>query len=304
MKVFYKNPWLNIYTLCILVAFAIYFSYDLELYTPFEKYSIPIQRVSFTIGLIAVVLLTRTILIKFIDRMEQGHGDQYNLKRIVRLISGTVILFIIISVLFRRPYSTIAGLGLISLVLGFALQAPITSFIAWLYIIFRRPYQVGDRVQIGEDKGDIVEISYLDTILREVRGDYIGNDRESGRLIYFPNSLILTGKVINYSGQFTPFIWDETAIQIAYTSDLGFVENCLIDATTADFKKRFPNKKMAGNEPSIYFRINTYAWLEAVVSYPVEPSDTTGRRNRILQRALPLLNAQPEKVQFPEGTRR
>lgn len=304
MRMFYKNPWISIYTLCILIAFTVYFSYDLGLYTPFHEYSDLIQRVAFTSGLIGFVLLTRTILLKLIDRMEHGHGDRYNLKRITRLISGIIILFIIISVIFRRPYSTLAGLGLVSLVLGFALQAPITSFIAWLYIIFRRPYQVGDRVQIGEDKGDIVEISYLDTILREVRGDYIGNDRNSGRLIYHPNSLILTGKVINYSGQFVPFIWDETAIQIAYTSDLEFVGDCLLEATIADFNKRFPNKTAKKYTPAIYFRINTYAWLEAVVSYPVEPTDTTGRRNRILRGALPLLNAEPTKVQFPEGTRR
>jgi deferrochelatase/peroxidase EfeB len=44
--------------------------------------------------------------------------------------------------------------------------------------------------------------------------------------------------------------------------------------------------------------------MEAVISYPVEPKDTTGRRNRILRRALPMLNKQSEKVRFPEGTRR
>lgn len=44
--------------------------------------------------------------------------------------------------------------------------------------------------------------------------------------------------------------------------------------------------------------------MEAVVSYPVEPEDTTGRRNRILRSALPKLNEAPDKVQFPEGTLR
>src|SRR5690606_19186821 len=123
-------------------------------------------------------------------------------------------------------------------------------------------------------------------------------------IIHFPNSLILKSQVINYSGPFLPYIWNETAIQVAYTSDLKFVESCLLEAAVRDFKEQYPDKNPAENEPTVYFRINTYAWLEAVVSYPVEPEDTTGRRNRILRYALPLLNAQPDKVKFPEGTLR
>jgi len=44
--------------------------------------------------------------------------------------------------------------------------------------------------------------------------------------------------------------------------------------------------------------------MEAVVTYPVEPKDTSERRNRILRYALPLLNESPDKVKFPEGTQR
>src|SRR5690554_2192257 len=188
--------------------------------------------------------------------------------------------------------------------LRFCLTSTPTSFIAWLYIVFRRPYKVGDRIQIAQHKGDVVEVSYLDTIIREFSGDYLENDRTSGRLIYFPNSLILTGRVINYTGTFEPFIWNETAVQISYTSDLDFVESCLKDAVVQDFKEKYPNLSLKGNEPDVYFRINNYAWLEAVVSYPVEPKDTTGRRNRILRLALPMLNAAPDKVGFPEGSKR
>lgn len=57
-------------------------------------------------------------------------------------------------------------------------------------------------------------------------------------------------------------------------------------------------------EPTVYFRINRFAWMEAVVTYPVEPKDTSERRNRILRYALPLLNESPDKVKFPEGTQR
>lgn len=288
----------------IIFFLVIHYLVGLGVIKSFPEIHPVVENATISLAIICAVLLARSFLEQLIDNMEQSEGEKYNLRHIVKLISWVVISLVIISFFFQKPYTTLAGLGLVSLVLGFALQAPITSFIAWLYIVFRRPYKVGDRIQIAQHKGDVVEVSYLDTIIREFSGDYLENDRTSGRLIYFPNSLILTGRVINYTGTFEPFIWNETAVQISYTSDLDFVESCLKDAVVQDFKEKYPNLSLKGNEPDVYFRINNYAWLEAVVSYPVEPKDTTGRRNRILRLALPMLNAAPDKVGFPEGSKR
>ena len=95
--------------------------------------------------------------------------------------------------------------------------------------------------------------------------------------------------------------------QVAYTSDLQFVEECLLSASIRDFEEHYPQLASRKNEQwksSVYFRINAFAWMEAVISYPVDPKDATERRNRILKYALPLLNKEPGKVKFPEGTLR
>ena len=67
-------------------------------------------------------------------------------------------------------------LALISLILGFALQTPITSFIGWIYIMVRAPYRVGDRIKIGEASGDVIDVSYFDTMLWEFGGHYLSTD--------------------------------------------------------------------------------------------------------------------------------
>lgn len=268
-------------------------------YLPFLK------KLSLSLCAIIAILLAGKIIERLIDSSDHSEGVRYNLVQLTRLVSFALIAIIIIAFLFQNLYAAAVSFGLISLVLGFALQAPITSFIAWLYIVLRRPYHVGDRIQLGELKGDVIEIGYLDTTIREFSGIYLGNDRPSGRIIRFPNSVLLKSEIINYSGPFKPFIWNETAIQIAYTSDLEFVEHCLVQAADDDLRERHPeHAEIPENHATVYFRANSYAWLEAVVSYPVEPTDTTGRRNRILRRALPWLNAEPDKVQFPQGTTR
>src|ERR1043166_6271185 len=110
---------------------------------------------------------------------------RFNLKRIFRLIVVLAVGFITISVLFVNWYTAVVSLGLISLLLGFALQTPISSFIGWVYILARAPYRVGDRIKIGDLRGDVIDVSYLDTTLWEFGGQYLSTDHPSGRVIRF-----------------------------------------------------------------------------------------------------------------------
>lgn len=304
----YKTKyWIGIYGVIAIVLISFHYVLSLSVFSHWEAYIPMLKKLSMSLFLMAIILLLSKIVTQIINVKTHNEGDRYNLVRITRFLAIVFILIVAASFLFQNLYAAAVSFGLISLVLGFALQAPITSFIAWVYVVFRRPYLVGDRIQIKNFRGDVIEISYLDTSILECSGDYLGNDRSSGRVIRFPNSLILKEEVINYSGPQVPFIWNETPLQIAYTSNLQFVEECLLEASKADFAEKYPNITETQRqlwEPAVYFRINTYAWMEAVISYPVEPEDTTGRRNRILRRALPLLNAQPHNVKFPEGTLR
>lgn len=285
-------------------VFIFRYSLNLPFFQFLGEYQDSAKRLTMSVFLIIIVLLIERVLKRMINTQAETEGVKYNLQRISRLVTIALILLIIASFLFQNLYAIAVSFGLISLILGFALQAPITSFIAWLFIVFRRPFRVGDRIQIDGFKGDVIEIGYLDTILEECSGVYLGNDRKSGRLVHFPNSVILRSEVVNYAGPFGPFIWNETALQIAFTSDLKFVEACLLEVASADFAIQHPDNQQRGLEPEVYFRVNNYAWLEAVISYPVFPSDTTGKRNRILKQVLPLFNAHPEKVQFPDGANR
>lgn len=307
MKKHNTKYWITVYGFTAALLIVIYYIVD---FVDSENWAhiVPfVKKLSLSLFLIVLIFLVSKIITRLIIVQIQHEGDRYNLLRITRFLAIVFSLILVGSFLFQNLYTAAATFGLISLILGFALQAPITSFIAWVYLVFRRSYLVGDRIQIKGFRGDVVEISYLDTSILECSGDYLMNDRRSGRIIRFPNSLILREEIINYSGPEVPFIWNETPIQVAFTSDLKFVEECLLNAANKDFIEKYPNlsaKQAEIWESAVYFRINTYAWMEAVISYPVEPKDTTGRRNRILKHALPILNEHPEKVKFPEGTLR
>jgi len=107
--------------------------------------------------------------------------------------------------------------GILSAAIGFALQGPITGIAAWAMVIIKRPFEIGDRVTIGEIKGNIKEISMSHIYLEEV-GRY-GGEEVSGRTIILANSKLFSENIVNYS--FTnEFILGQVIFIINYESDL------------------------------------------------------------------------------------
>lgn len=167
-------------------------------------------------GLLIFIMLTVANVIEvFLIGRIPNRVSRFNLKRIFRLVVVVAIVFVAISVLFVNWYAAFVSLGLISLILGFALQMPISSFIAWIYILARAPYRVGDRIRIGDAHGDVIDVSYLDTTLWEFGGEYLWTDHPSGRIIKFPNSTVFDTPVFNYSWPLFPYVWNEIKFQLA-----------------------------------------------------------------------------------------
>lgn len=240
-------------------------------------------------------------------------GLLYNLIQCTRLITFIVIIFIFISFLNANWYTAAVSLGLISLLLGFALQTPIASLIGWFYIIMRGPFKVGDRIQVGGFNGDVVEINFLDTTLWEFAGSIMTSDLPSGRLIRFPNSLIFQNQVYNYSWQKYPLIWNEISFYITFKSDLDWVEQHvrLITMQQLDDYTKLHVEDMR-NEisetavedidikdfPFVNFRIHENNWVEVVLIYIVKPNQSSHMRSKIVKAVIAELNQHPDKVSF------
>ena len=186
-------------------------------------YETIIRKTLRAVGLVAGVLMGQQLIRVLIRTQVDNPATQYNLRRVVRLVMSLLIGLIVLTSLFTNWYTTLLSLGVVSLILGIALQNPIASFFAWLYILIRRPYAVGDRIKIGAITGDVVELGYFDTTLWEFRGDYLSADHPSGRLIRFANSRVFSEYVINYSWPLFPYIWNELSFFVAYESDLSFI---------------------------------------------------------------------------------
>lgn len=311
--------WLGSYIVIALIFIAAYLLLKLEVFDIFGEYKIILQKTAlggfFSVVVLAIAKLSEIILTKG----SHNPATIYNIVRMIRLLSIICIVFIIVSFLFKNWYTAAVSLGIISLILGFALQTPISSFIGWLYIVIRAPFHVGERIQIDTFKGDVVEINYLDTTLWEFGGDYLTNDLPSGRLIRFPNSLVFASAVFNYSWKKFPYIWNEIPFHVAYESDLDFVSKTIkkvaieeLGEKMADNIEHFKElvEQTAVDEldikeyPFISLRINTNTWVEVNLTYLVEPKQAAAIRTRLIKNILDTLLASPDKVMFPKSNNR
>jgi len=246
--------------------------------------------------------------------------SKYNLRRVTKLALGLVLIFIVVSGLFQNWYTTIVSIGLFSLILGLAVQTPVTSFLGWIYILVRSPYRVGDRIKIGEATGDVIDVSYLDTTLWEFGGgDLLSTDHPTGRIIKFPNSKILNSTVYNYTWPLFPYVWNEIKFSVAYESDLDFVSETMQRVAAEEVGDHMMKQVRVFREllaqtpvdqlevreyPAVLFRVNQNTWLDAIVRYLVHPKEAGRVKTRLIKKLLAELNAAPDRVLFPRSNMR
>ena len=270
-------------------------------------------------ALIVIVLaIAKAVRVYAIGRVDDT-AIRFTLRRILLLIVGVIVVVVAISVVFVNWYGALTALGVGSIIIGLAVQTPAKSFIAWIYILVRQPFQVGDRIKIGDATGDVIDVGYLDTTLWEFGGKYISGDHPSGRVIRFPNEKVLDEIVWNYSWPLFPYIWNEIKFQIAYQSDLKFVSETMqrvVDEEIGmemrerigvyrDLLARTPVDELQVREhPRVIFRVDEVTWIDAIVRYLVPPREAGPIKSRLIPKLLAALNTAPEKVMFPNGDAR
>jgi small-conductance mechanosensitive channel len=311
--------WFVILAVIFVTCVALYFLIAAKVVPLAPPTVIIAERILRGAALIVVLLaMARITSVYGLARIEDT-STRFTLQRVERLVVALVMAVIVVSIIFVNWYGALAALGIGSVIIGLAVQTPIKSFIAWIYILVRQPFRVGDRIQIGEATGDVIDVGYLDTTLWEFGGKYLSGDHPSGRLIKFPNEKVLDEIVYNYSWPLFPYVWNEIKFYVAFNADLEFIASTMQKITEEelgeemlkrietfrDLLARTPVDELEVRErPRVFFRVSENTWLEAIVRYLVAPREAGRVKTRLIKKLLAALNTAPEKVMFPAGANR
>lgn len=172
-----------------------------------------------------IVVVVSAILIFVVGRVARNAirnrvadtDVRYRASKFVSIMTYALIIFVALTEIGGRLSGLTVAIGAASAGIAFALQEVIASFAGWLAISSGGFYKVGDRVQLGGIKGDVIDIGFIRTTLMEI-GGWVNGDLYNGRIVRIANSFVFKEPVFNYSGDF-PFVWDEIVVPIKYGSD-------------------------------------------------------------------------------------
>lgn len=170
-------------------------------------------------SLVAVigVYVLRRIVLRVVDRKVHDSRLLYQWSKGSSQVAFVLAFLLVAMVWLEAIQSLGTFLGLLSAGIAIALKDLVASLAGWVFIMWRRPFQLGDRVQIGDISGDVVDIRIFQFTLLEI-GNWVHADQSTGRIIHIPNARLLTEPLANYTAQFQ-FIWSELPVLVTFESD-------------------------------------------------------------------------------------
>src|SRR3984885_2714099 len=226
-----------------------------------------------------------------------GRADaRYKVRKFV-IFSGYLSILLFLAILFEDRLGRLSfAFGVVGAGVAVALQDVLASIAGAFSIGFSRLYAVGDRVQIGDTRGDVIDIGLLRTTLMET-GNWVSKDLYNGRIVRIPNSTVLKGSVFNYSHGFR-FLWDEIKVPLTATSDCKLatemllrvakeaIGEYLLEAQTS-WKAISDNYRSANPplEPTVTLVINNGS-LEFTVSYVVDYTKRTAMQDQLFTKIV------------------
>ncbi|HSK18386.1 MAG TPA: mechanosensitive ion channel domain-containing protein [Longimicrobiales bacterium] len=178
--------------------------------------------------LLLALLVVRTLIVLILRRQIADDRTRYHWRKGITYALGVIGLFVAGRIWFDGFRSIATFLGIAAAGLVIALKEPLSSVAAWFFLIWRRPFVVGDRIQVNDHIGDVIDIRIFQFSLLEV-GNWIGADQSTGRVIHVPNGLVFTQPVANYTRGF-PYIWNELEIVVTFESNWRAAKQLLLDA--------------------------------------------------------------------------
>lgn len=177
--------------------------------------------------IVAVVWFIRYLFLQIaLDRLDDVR-TRYQWQKTSTYIAAIFTIILLGPIWLSSFQSFVTYVGLLTAGVAIALRDPLSNLAGWSFIVWRRPFNVGDRIEIDGRAGDVVDVRLFEFSLAEIR-NWIDADQSTGRIVHIPNSKVLTESMANFS-QGIPYIWHEIPVLITFESDWKKAKEVLLD---------------------------------------------------------------------------
>ncbi len=263
------------------------------------------------LSLVIVMLAIRAVR-AVVNRQIEDPDVRYRAGRAIRTVGWLIGVLIVIASISGSLSGMLASLSVIGAGVAFALQEVIASVAGRVAVLTARFYAVGDRIQLGGIKGDVIDIGLLRTTMMEI-GDWVRGDLYTGRVVRVANSFVFKEPVFNYSGDFS-FLWDEITLPVTYgvdhTSMRATLESAVHDIVgeyTAPAKQEWHEMlaryrlEDARIDPMVTL-VLTDNWMEFTLRYVVPFDRRRTVKDRLFTRIMDDVHASAGALQLASAT--
>ena len=264
------------------------------------------------IALLIVLLFgLRAALLAWLKQRNVDPVVRLRVRRVSAYGLWGVALLLALSVWMPELRSLATFAGLVSAGVAIALKDVVANAAGWLFIVWRRPFELGDRIEIDGVRGDVVDIRIFHHSLMEIGGWVEGDDR-TGRVLHVPNARVLTAIIANYTKGWFPQIWDEIDVLLTFESNWTEARRILqgiIDAAPAP-PASAPSQPggtsllvmEASRLPAVFMSVDD-SGIRLTLRYTCDPRQRRATRQRIWEAVLTAF-AKRDDIDFAYPTQR
>jgi potassium efflux system protein len=167
---------------------------------------------------LAVRIGQKVLREKILDSRDLDRGLRDSIITITTYVAWSLGLLLTLGVLGVNATSLAVVAGALSIGIGFGLQNIFNNFISGLILLFERPIQVGDYVEVNGLWAEVKQINVRATIVQTF-------DNAS---VIIPNSDLISQQVTNWSFK-DPRMRRQVDVGVAYGSDIELVRKTLLE---------------------------------------------------------------------------
>ncbi|HKJ93524.1 MAG TPA: mechanosensitive ion channel domain-containing protein, partial [Longimicrobiales bacterium] len=177
--------------------------------------------------IILVLVLVRALVIRILRNRVADIRVRYRWRKTITYSFVALGVFLLGGTWSQNFANLSTFLGLVSAGIAIALRDPIVNLGGWAFLLWRRPFVVGDRIQITGHAGDVIDQRIFAFTLLEI-GNWVDADQSTGRIIHIPNGVVFREPLANYT-RGMQYIWTELPVLVTFESDWKKAKDILKD---------------------------------------------------------------------------
>ncbi|MFC4450336.1 mechanosensitive ion channel family protein [Halorussus aquaticus] len=183
-------------------------------------------RVVFALAVVAGAYIVTGFVKKAIDRFTDGHDtiSQHQSEIVYRVSQLTVYVSAVAIILGMWSVDLsglLVGAGFLGIVVGMAARQTLGALLAGFVLMFSRPFEIGDWVEVDDEEGIVTDISIVNTRIQTFAGEYV----------MIPNDIVSGEKIVNKSRKGRLRI--EVEVGVDYEADVRYAAD-LAEETMKD----------------------------------------------------------------------